>query len=259
MQQPLRSSATVLALTLGLSSVATAQTQPAPQQWSVITTIQIKPEFRQEYEAAQKEISAAYKKAGLQRVVVQTILGDVDEYISIAPLAKFAEMDGPSLLSQPTTLPQPLVKRVTSYMTSMHRVTYLSIPEISIRTEMDNPGDYAHVTVFHLAPGGKVAAFNQYMKDDYLPAMRKADVANLWLSRPIFGGDLSDRVMVRPLHKLAVLDGGPVLTKALGAEEAAKINAKMSGIVESTHFTIVRVRPDLSNMPGPPAKAKSSE
>lgn len=257
MQQILRGSAAVFALTLGLSSVASGQTQPA-QQWSLVSTIHIKPEFRLEYEAAQKDVSAAYKKAGLPRLVVQTILGDVNEYISIAPLAKFAEMDSPSLLSTPSTLPEPLLKKVTGYMTSFHRETSLDLPDISIRTDMDNPGSYAHVTVFHLAPG-KAGAFTQFMKDDYLPAMRKADIANLWLSRPIFGGDLSDRVMVRPLHKLAELDGGPVLIKALGAEAAAKINAKQSEIVESSHYTVVRVRPELSNMPAPPAKAKSGE
>lgn len=257
LHQRLLGSATVFALTIGFSNISLGQTQPAPQ-WSVITTVQIKPEFRQEYEAAQKEISAAYKKAGLQRVVVQTIVGDVGEYISIAPLSNFAAMDTPSLLSSPTILPQPLIKRVSGYMMSMHRVTYLDMPDISIRTEVPNPGEYAHVTVFHLAPG-KAQGFTQYMKNDYLPAMRKADIANLWISRPIFGGDLSDRVMVRPLHKLAELDGGPVTIKALGPEGAAQLAAKQSGIIESSHFTIVRVRPELSNMPAPPAKAKSGE
>ena len=250
-------SVTVFALTLGLSSVALGQTQPA-QQWSVITTVQIKPESRTEYEAAQKDVSAAYKKAGLQRLVVQTILGDSNEYISIVPLAKFADMDSPSLLSSPSILPQPLVKKVTGYMAAMHRVAYLALNDISIRTDMANAGEYAQVGVYHLATG-KAAAFTQFMKDDYLPAMRKADVANLWLSRPIFGGDLSDRVMVRPLHKLAELDGGPVLIKALGSEAATKVTDKQNSIVESVHYSIVRVRPELSNMPAPPEKAKSGE
>jgi len=254
MQQRLLGSAAVFALTLGLSNISLGQTQTA-QQWSVITTVQIKPEFRTEMEAIQKEISAAYKKANLTRLVVETILGDANEYISIAPLTKFAEMDSPSLLSMPPTLPQPLLKRARGYITAMHRTTYLDLPDISIRTDMANPGEYAHVAVLHLMPG-KAAAFTQFMKDDYLPAMRKAEVANLWLSRPIFGGDLGDRVMVRPLHKLAELDGGPITTKALGAEGAAQLAAKQSGIVESSHYTVVHVRPELSNMPAPPEKAK---
>lgn len=249
--------ASVFALTLGMSNSSVGQTTPE-QHWSVITQVQIKPEFRTEYEASQKEITAAYKKAGLSRIVLQTVVGDTGEYISIAPFGKFADMDTPSLMSWPNTLPQPLVKRVTGYMVSMHRTTYLDLPEISINTDVPNPGEYSHVTMWHLAPG-KAEAFIEFMKSDYLPAMRKADIANLWLSRPIFGGDLSDRVMVRPLHKLAELDGGPIATKALGAEGARQLAAKQSGIIDGAHFTIVRVRPELSNMPAPPAKAKSGE
>ena len=33
--------------------------------------------------------------------------------------------------------------------------------------------------------------------------------------------------MVRPLHKIGELDGGPILTKALGAEGAAKVTANL--------------------------------
>lgn len=246
-----------IALAFGLSSISSGQTQPAPE-WSVITAVQIKPEFRKEMEGIHKEISAAYKKAGLSRVVVQTILGDLDEYISIAPLAKFADLDSPSLLSQPSTLSPQLLKRIGSYVISVHRTAYLAMNDISIHTDMANPGEYAHITMFHLAHG-KGNAFAEYMKNEYLPAMRKADVANLWLSRPIFGGDLNDRVMVRPFHKLAEIDAGPLTTKALGREGAAQLAAKQNGIIESVHFTVVHVRPDLSNMPVPPEKAKTGE
>src|SRR2546430_15682220 len=89
-------SAGICALTISLSGISFAQPNPAPQ-WSVITVSQIKPEFRMEYEAAQKELSAAYKKAGIaSRLVVQTILGDLEEYTTIVPLANYAEMDGPT-------------------------------------------------------------------------------------------------------------------------------------------------------------------
>src|SRR5258708_30268890 len=86
-------SAVLTTLTIAIPSISTGQTAPSPE-WSVITTTQIKPEFRQEYEAVQKEVSAAYKKAGIPyRYVVQTILGDVEEDVSIAPISKLADMD----------------------------------------------------------------------------------------------------------------------------------------------------------------------
>src|SRR5260370_32119286 len=91
-------SAVLTTLTIAIPSISTGQTAPSPE-WSVITSTQIKPEFRLEFEAVQNEITAPYKKAGVPyRYVVQTILGDLEEYVSIAPISKLAEMDGPSPL-----------------------------------------------------------------------------------------------------------------------------------------------------------------
>jgi hypothetical protein len=207
-----------------------------------------------EYEATMKEITAAYKKAGAAaRVVVQTVLGDLMEYTSIVPLANFAEMDGPSPLVKALgeAGSQRLLKKSGAYLNSVHRVTALAMPDITIMDPTASPGEYAAVTIWRLFPG-KGAEFTAFMKDDYLPAMRKAEVKNFWVSRPIFGGDLDERFTVRPMQKLAELDGGPLTTKALGAEKAQALNAKLSKIVESTHYSIVRVRPDLSMMPAPP-------
>ncbi len=245
----------VLALALAIPTISTGQITPPPQQWSTVTSTQIKPEFRTEYEAVQKEITAAYKKAGVPyRLVVQTLYGDINEYVSIAPLGKFADLDGPSVLVKTLgdAASQKLLKRITGYVLSMHRVTDLAMPDVSIETPGD-PGEYAHVAVYHILPG-KGAAFTSFLKSDYLPAMKKAGVANLWVSRPIFGGDLDDRVLVRPLHKLAELDAGPLTTKALGPEGAQKLGALQATIVGSVHYSIVRIRTDLSLLPAAPPK-----
>ena len=249
----------VLTLTLGLP--AFAQTTPAPE-WSIITSTQIKPEFRQEYEAVQKELSAAYKKAGApSRLVVQTMLGDYAEYISIVPITKLADLDGPSpsIKALGEAGSQKLLKRIGGYVVAVHRNTSLAMPEISINTPMENPGEYAQVTVLRLFPG-KAQDFVALIKDDYLPAMKKADIANVWVSRPIFGGELNERVIVRPLHKMAELDGGPLLRRVLGEEGARRFAEKQATIVQSSSYSIVRVRPDLSVMPAPPkSQAKAGQ
>jgi len=244
-------SAVLTTLTIAIPSISTGQTAPSPE-WSVITSTQIRPEFRQEFEAVQKEVTAAYKKAGVPyRYVVQTILGDLEEYVSIAPISKLAEMDGPSPLVKALgdAGSQRLLRKIGGYIMSAHRVTMLAMNDISIRTPGD-PGEFGQVTTMRLAPG-KAADFTAFMKEDYLPAMRKADVANLWVSRPIYGGDLNERVTVRIMHKLAELDGGPPTTKALGAEGAQKLAAKQARIVESVHLSVGHLRTDLSLMPTP--------
>src|ERR1700693_1089983 len=88
------------ALALSIVPAVTAQSTSAPE-WSVVTITTIKPEMRSEYEAWQKEVSAAYKKAEVpSRAVLQTVLGDLFEYVAVAPLAHFVNMDGPSPLER---------------------------------------------------------------------------------------------------------------------------------------------------------------
>jgi hypothetical protein len=253
LQRSFRVSAPALALTLSIPFISSGQPAAPPNQWSVITTSQIKPEFRAEYEAAQKEITAAYKKGGVaSRLVVQTILGDVDEYISIAPLGKFAEMDEPTVLVKTLGAAgsQRLLKRIGAYLVSVHRAAVLSMEDISLRTPGD-PGEYAHVATYRLLPG-KAADFTAFMKSDLLPMMKKAGVTNVWMSRGIFGGDSSELVMVMPMHKLAELDLGPATTRALGADGAREFGVKQSKMVESVRRSIVHLRADLSYIPAPP-------
>jgi hypothetical protein len=245
-------SAALLALTLVIPSISKAQTEPPPQ-WTIVTTSQIRPEFRAEFESGQKELTAAYKKAGVPyRVVVQTVFGDVMEYTSITPLAKYADMDGPSPIVKALgeAGSQRLLKRVGGTLVSVHRVGLLALDDISIRTAGD-PGEYVHVMTFHLRPG-KGNDFTAFMKDDYLPALRKADVANAWLNMPVFGGDTNDRVMVIFMHKLAEIDAGPPTRKALGVEGARRLGAKQADIVASVSHSVGHVRADLSAMPAPP-------
>ncbi|HME10115.1 MAG TPA: hypothetical protein VKG25_23865 [Bryobacteraceae bacterium] len=238
---------------LAVSTLSLAQ-PPAAPNWSVITTARIRPEFRAEWEAMQKEITAAYKKGGAPfRVVTQTIMGDLMEYTSIVPLGKWAEMDDPSPIEKALGAPgsQRLLKRAGAYLTGADRVSSLALHDISIETPMADPGQFVAITRYRLVTG-KGAEFTEYMKNDYIPAMRKAEIANLWLSQTVFGGDPNERVMIRFMHSLAEIDAGPPSRKALGAEGAARLAAKQNGIIAAARYSIVRVRPDLSAMPPPP-------
>jgi len=242
--------ATLLALAIPSLSLA----QNPPPQWSVITTTVIKPEFRTEYEAIQKEITAAYKKSGVPfRMVAQTSFGDVMEYVSIMPLAKFADFDGPSSLAKALggePAAQKMLKRMAPYIVSVHRTADLAMPDVSIQTPGDS-GEWAQVIAYQLIPG-KSAEFTAFLKSDYLPAMKKAGIANVWMSRPIFGGDSNIRIMVIPMHKMAEVDLGPATTRALGAEGAQKLNAKQSTMVASVNRSISHLRMDLSYLPAAP-------
>jgi hypothetical protein len=56
---------------------------------------------------------------------------------------------------------------------------------------------------------------------------------------------------VRFVKDFAEIDGGPILNQKLGADAVRAMNAKVSGIVQSTRVTLIRIRPDLSYLPAP--------
>jgi hypothetical protein len=213
----------------------------------------VKPEARAEYEAAQKEITAAYKKAGVRsRAVLQTIFGDLNEYVSVTPIAKFADMDGTGPLDRAlgAEAAAKLRRRASSLTVSMRRVASLAMPDVSLRQPTAEPAPYAQVTTFTLAPG-KAGEYESFLKNDFLPMLRKGEVANFWVSRNIFGGGGMERVAVRPLKKLAEIDEGPIARRILGPEGAAKLSAKSAGLYQSVQYRIVRYRSDLSYGPEP--------
>jgi hypothetical protein len=236
----------------GTVSHVLGQTERAAEWSSVMITV-IRPDARAEYEAIQKEITAAYKKAGVRsRAVLQTMFGNVNEYVSIVPITKFAELDGAGPMERVLGAEglAKMRRRLGALTVSTHRIASLAAPDLSLRAPTPEPAPYAQVVTFTLAPG-KAAEYDTYLKNDYLPMLRKGEVANFWVSRSIFGGEGMERVTVRPLKKLAEIDEGPIARRVLGAEEARKLNQKAGGMYQSVRYRIVKYRPELSFQPEP--------
>jgi hypothetical protein len=266
MQVRIRSYATAGAIltAIALVNVQTlvAQTEPAPKpKWSVVTVTTIKPEMRTEYEAWQKQMSAAFKKAEIpSRAVLQTIMGNLLEYVAVAPLAHFADLDGPSPIERAFGKDEAAVfmRKGAAYVTAVQRMASLALDDMSIQTETPEPAPYAVVTIMHVVPG-KGPDFAAWMKSEYMPAMKKAEVKNFWVNQTVFGGDPNERVTVRPLNTMSEIDAGPIARKALGEEGARKLMSKTAGMIDSTRFSIVRYRPDLSYRTAPAAKSASAK
>ena len=101
---------------------------------------------------------------------------------------------------------------------------------------------------------GRMDDYLAWIKNDYIPALEKGGVARFLVSRPIFGGEGNEVVSSRMLKNLAEIDGGPVLTKALGEAGALAVNARAVPLVRSSTTRIVVVRADLTySTAGPPA------
>ena len=99
---------------------------------------------------------------------------------------------------------------------------------------------------------GEFPEYEAWLKNDYKPALEKAGVTQLRVSRPIFGLPAGEVQTVRLMKNFAEIDAGPILTQKLGAEGARALNAKTTGMVRATTITIIRVREDLSYQPAMP-------
>ena len=248
------------ALLLASAALPLAAQTAETAQWSIVFVSEVRPGSGQDYEAYQKEVSAAYKKAGVPyRAVLQTVLGNVNQYISVTPLSKFAAMDGPG----------PLVKalgeegaarlrqRGASMTTSMHRFASRSVPGLAVRTKTEQPAPFAMLTYYNLAMG-RGEEFDALFKSDYLPVVKKADIANFWVSQPVHGGNPNQRVSVRLMSKLGEFDDGPFARRVLGDEGYRKLVSKMAPMIQDVRYEVLRYRADLSYEAPPPTTSSAS-
>ncbi len=257
-----RAGVSAILATLALSNVppVMAQSTPAPE-WSVVVVSTIKPECRSDYELWQKEMSAAYKKAEVpSRAVLQTVMGNLMEYTSVTPLVHFADLEGLTPVERALGKEDAaaLMRKGSAFVTSVQRFASRAPADMGIHTKLSEQAEYALIASMHLLPG-KGPDFDAWMKNEYLPALKKADVKNYWANETMFGGDATERVTVRLMKKIGDLDAGPLLDKVLGEEGARKMVMKRTGMIDSVHLSVVRYRTDLSyNLASPGMQTTAS-
>jgi hypothetical protein len=237
-------------LAVSIPTLCTAQANGPT--WIRFQTTRVRPEMRQEYEGYMKQIAAAYKKTSVPLFVTyQNVAGDMTEYTSVLGLMKFGEMDSPSPLIK--TLGEEafgnLLRGAARCQISQNR--YFSLPMNDLMINKGAPGTLYMLTRTFLNPG-KFPEYEAWLKNDWKPAMEKAGVTQLRVSRPIFGLPGGEVQTVRMIKDFAEIDGGPILQQKLGADGARALNAKTNGMVRATTISIIRVRADLSYLPTMP-------
>jgi hypothetical protein len=230
----------------------TPQAAPTPEFLS-ITVVSVKPEMMVEFQNFMKNTTnPALKKGGLKwREVWQNTgaAGDAFEYVIVAPVAKLADFDGPGALEKGLG-PQGLTAWQTkagSLVNSVRRFVIRTRPDLSFAASMATP-KLAVVHSVHVAPG-RNGDYENYLKNDFVPAMKQAGVTYL-VSQTIFGGNGNEYITLTMRDSFADLDKGPVLVQALGPEGAQKLTQKMpAGTVVHLERSLARFVPDLSIMP----------
>jgi hypothetical protein len=211
--------------------------------------------MRQEFEAALREIVTAHKRAGIPWLLtLQNFAGDTTEYTTVVPVMKFGDLDGPPVVAKVLGERgwEHLSRKIDRCYTSQTRQYAVRQPRLEINKADVPTGVYWLETRTRVAQG-RMDDYLAWLENDYRPALEKAGVAHFVVSRPIFGGEGGEVVSSRMLKNLAEIDGGPILTRALGEAGALAVNARSVPLVRSSTTRIVLVRTDLSySAAGPP-------
>ena len=226
---------------------------PTPQFLN-IAVVSVKPGMDAEFQNFMKNTTnPALKKGGLMwRGVWQntTAGGDAFEYVLVSPVGKFAEYDGPGALEKGLGAQgfAAWLTKGASLVNSVRRFIVRTRPDLSFERQPATQPKLAVVTSIHVAPN-RNSDFENYVKNDFLPVMKQAQVTYL-VSQTIFGGDANEYVTLTMRDSFADLDKGPVLVQALGEEGAQKLLQKLPvGTVVHVERSISRFMPDLSFMP----------
>jgi len=237
--------ALVALLTLARPCAAQSQSQFA---WTDSTTTKVKPEMRREFERSLQQLVAGYRKAGIPWFLTfETFAGDTNEFTTVAPVAKFGDLDGPAVSIRVLGEVEwkRWSRRIERNYTSQTRQFATPQAELEIDGKGSPVGLY-WVETRTLVAAGKMGDYLNLLRNDYRPALEKAGVTRFQVSQPIFGAAAGEILIRRMLRNLAEIDEGAVLSKALKEEEVRAIAAKSAAMVSSSHSRIVRLRPDLS-------------
>lgn len=244
-------------------SPAFAQTQsPTPQvaptpEFLSITMVSVKPEMMAEFQNFMKNTTnPALKKGGIKgREVWQNTgaAGDAFEYVLVTPLAKFADLDGPSALERglgAQGLPAWQAK-ANSLVTSVRRFIIRTRPDLSFAAQRTGAPKLAVIHFVRIAPN-RNDDYENFLKNDFVPVMKQAGVTYL-VSQTIFGGNANEYITLTMRDNFADLDKGPVHIQVLGQEAGQKLVQKMpAGAVVNVERSITRFVPELSIGPSTP-------
>lgn len=232
-------------LVAGLAALSAPAGAQEPPPWLEMTLVHVAPDRVDEFLAAQREISALDRAAGVPwRSVGRTaVFGDTYRFVITAPFADFARLDRPG---EADPARAAVVGRIRSAITG--RVTWAvrTTPTLDNPLPADETPALMLVQVVSVAPG-REQDYLRVMAEDVLPHFDEADMHHT-SGALTFGGE-GGYVHVFHVDDFAALDRGSPMVRALGGPAALEVTAKLSGVVLRSEQWLVRHLPDASFRP----------
>src|SRR5215469_6042059 len=159
-----------ICLLLSALSLGWAQNGAPANTRSLVRITQVKPEMATEWLAIQKnEVNPALKKAGVaSRTMLETVLGNPYEYVSLTPLGNYSELD------VDTPIVKALGKEGSARLLAKTRkcidsqTLFVSTRVEEFTSMPKNPPSIWTTVRYRVAPG-KNQDYESYLKTDILP------------------------------------------------------------------------------------------
>jgi len=239
--------ASAAAAALCFAGLVLAQSGPPLAAHSQVVLVHIKSDMLNEWMDLQKnEFIPAQKKAGLAtRTTYQTVFGNTNEFLTVIPFNKYAELDGQSYAERALGAVGAARLAAKILKCTESRQVYISnaLPELSSGPAGQLPalGVFTRVRV----ATGRLEDYEAFLKGEILPIYKKADVG-MTVTRRGLGADSNDVIQISWLSKMADIDAGSPIARALGPAGAAKLLAKTAGMGTLVEQVVRRRVPDLS-------------
>ncbi len=237
---------------------ATKTAKPAAEapkpEWHSISVVRVKPEMVTDWQELQKNVvNPALKKAGLkERGVFETAaFGESFEYVIIQTIESFSQYDEPMSRLRKSLGEEAYrdyVKKLRPCLVSVHTYGAQSRPDLSYfgkMASMTGPPKLAVVNSISVAPG-RAAAFENFIKAEILPVMKKADVIGYFINQTVYGGDANEYTTVLFEDSFADIGKGSPLVRVLGQAGMEKLGLKYAPLVTRQERMIARYNADLS-------------
>jgi hypothetical protein len=242
-RNPLSRAARCALLTLcliGVHPAASPAQDAAP--WIEMTIVGVDPGRVGEFLAAQRELSALDKDAGVPwRSVSRTaIFGDTYRFIVMTPLADFARLDR---FPDADPARAAIIARIRGVITSRTTYALRTTPGIDNPLPDDAEPSLSIVQVVSVA-AGREQDYLRVMAEDVLPHFEEAEMHHT-SGAITFGGE-SGFVHFFHVGSFAALDQGSPLARALGAHGAQEVMGKLSGVVRRSEQWLVRYLAEAS-------------
>ncbi len=230
-----------------VAAAAAPDQAAAPRQRYHVVETQIKPGMMDAYQDfTRKETVAAYQKAGVKEFSYYTRanLGEGGWVVSLRPIEDLKHFDEPSLLVK--ALGEAGAKafgaKRAQFVVNSRSYIMQSRPELSHLPNPNVPDKLAFVARNSIAPG-RTADFENWIKNDTLPIIKKANPKGSFVGRVGLGGDSNE------YHTVVLVDSFADYqrySEALQKEGFDKVAPKAAGIVAHRESAVYRFVPELS-------------